>query len=161
MPNAITTTSPLLYLYRIGLLNWLPQLFDEIWIPEAVVYELKAGLQAGFDVPIPENYDWLKIINPQNIPAEWPPLDLGEGDQAVLALARENTDRVVILDDFLARLAAQTVGLTVWGTLGVLLEAKKQGLADSVAPAIDNLAIAGMWITEEIRRRLLQLAGEG
>ena len=30
MPEAITNTSPLLYLYRIGVLEWLPGLFNEV-----------------------------------------------------------------------------------------------------------------------------------
>jgi hypothetical protein len=37
MPEAITNTSPMLYLYRIGMLDWLPQLCNDIWIPRAVV----------------------------------------------------------------------------------------------------------------------------
>ena len=30
MPEAISNTSPLLYLYRIDVLQWLPELFDEV-----------------------------------------------------------------------------------------------------------------------------------
>jgi len=41
MPNAISNTSPLLYLYRIGAIEWLSQLFKEFWIPAAVFDELK------------------------------------------------------------------------------------------------------------------------
>ncbi len=52
MPEAITTTSPMLYLYRIGVLEWLPQLCDDIWIPQAVVDELREGQRTGADVPI-------------------------------------------------------------------------------------------------------------
>jgi predicted nucleic acid-binding protein len=33
MPKAISNTSPLLYLYRVGTIHWLPQLFEEVWIP--------------------------------------------------------------------------------------------------------------------------------
>jgi len=43
MPEAISNTSPLLYLYRTGALEWLPELFSEIWIPRAVVLELEEG----------------------------------------------------------------------------------------------------------------------
>ena len=43
MPKAISNTSPLLYLYRIGGIDWLPQLFDEVWTPEAVKNELQVG----------------------------------------------------------------------------------------------------------------------
>lgn len=37
MGNVISNTSPLLYLYRIGALEWLPHLFGEVWVPEAVL----------------------------------------------------------------------------------------------------------------------------
>ena len=32
MPDVICNTSPLLYLYRIGALDWLPKLFNEVGI---------------------------------------------------------------------------------------------------------------------------------
>jgi hypothetical protein len=160
MPDAISNTSPILYLYRIGVLNWLPQLFGEVWIPAAVVDELKDGLQRGHDVPNPENYEWLQVVDPQSMPSEWLSLDLGGGELAAMALALENRNRIVILDDLLARRTAQAAELIVWGTLKVLLEAKKQGLTESVAPAVDNLVISGMWISEDVRRRILELAGE-
>lgn len=41
MTSAITNTSPLFYSYRIDGLEWLRQLFDEIWMPNAVVTELR------------------------------------------------------------------------------------------------------------------------
>lgn len=56
MPEAIANTSPMLYLYRIGVLEWLPQLCDDIWIPQAVVNELQDGQRKGYDVPIPGAY---------------------------------------------------------------------------------------------------------
>jgi hypothetical protein len=77
-----------------------------------------------------------------------------------MALALENPGRVVLLDDALARRTAQAAGLTVWGTLRVLLEAKSRGLTPSLAPLIDRLVDAGMWISPGIRRRILTLAGE-
>mgnify|MGYP007118352538 CR=1 FL=1 len=36
MLKAVSNTSPFLSLYRFGGLEWLPKLFDEVWIPEAV-----------------------------------------------------------------------------------------------------------------------------
>ena len=47
MPDAISNTSPLLYLYRGGVLEWLPELFNETWIPNAVVLELQEGRRIG------------------------------------------------------------------------------------------------------------------
>ena len=64
MRAAISNTSPLLYLYRIGILEWLSELFSEVWTPTAVVAELQAGRERGYDVPNPSDYGWLKLLNP-------------------------------------------------------------------------------------------------
>jgi len=160
MPKAISNTSPLLYLYRIGVIDWLPKLFDEVWIPSSVVNELKEGQRKGYDVPNPDDYRWLQVKNPHAMPSEWLSLDLGLGELAAMALVLENRDHIVLLDDMLARHTAQAAGLVVWGSLKVLLEAKAAGYTDKIEPFIDRMNTAGMWVSHEIRRRILALAGE-
>ena len=160
MPNAITNTSPLLYLYRIEAINWLAKLFDEVWTPDAVKDELLAGRSKGYDVPNPADYPWIRIVNPKSMPSEWLALDLGAGEIAAMALALENLNHIILLDDGLARRTAQVAGLQVWGTLKVLLEAKSQGLVDKIAPYVSNLSEAGMWVSAEVKQRILVLAGE-
>jgi predicted nucleic acid-binding protein len=160
MLKAISNTSPLLYLYRIGSIDWLPKLFDEVWTPEAVKNELLEGRSKGYDVPDPADYSWLNVVNPKSMPSEWLALDLGAGEIAAMALALENRDRIVLLDDMLARRTAQVAGLQVWGTLKVLLEAKSQGLVEKIEPYVTNLSEAGMWVSPEVKQRILDLAGE-
>jgi predicted nucleic acid-binding protein len=160
MPEAISNTSPLLYLYRLGVMDWLPRLFSEVWIPGAVVEELLEGKRKGFDVPEPTRYPWLLVVEPKAMPSEWLALDLGAGELASMALSLENPTRVILLDDALARRTAQAAGLSVWGTLSVLLNAKEKGLTGKIAPLIDRLAESGMWISDDIRQRILVLAGE-
>lgn len=160
MPKAISNTSPLLYLYRIGAILWLPEFFDEVWIPDAVKNELLTGKSKGYDVPDPSDYTWLKLINPKSMPSEWLALELGAGEVASMALALENQSYIILLDDGLARRTAQAAGLQVWGTLKVLLEAKSQGLVEKVEPFVANLSEAGMWVSSEVRQRILALAGE-
>ena len=103
MADAISNTSPLLYLYRIGALEWLHRLFGSIWMPRAVVNELHEGQRQGYDVPDPAHYPWLNIVDPRSPPSEWLSLDLGPGELAALTLALENPTRVLLLDDALAR----------------------------------------------------------
>jgi hypothetical protein len=160
VPEAISNTSPLLYLYRIEGLHWLPALFDEVWTPPAVLLELQAGRQKGYDVPRPAHYPWLQIVEPSSLPSEWLALDLGAGELAAMALALEHPDRITLLDDNLARRIAKAAGLQVWGTLKVLLEAKFQGLITAIAPFVDRLNDAGMWLSADIRQRVLALADE-
>lgn len=160
MLKAISNTSPLLYLYRIGGIEWLPQLFEGVWTPEAVKNELQAGRSKGYDVPNPDDYSWLNVVNPKSTPSEWLALDLGIGEIAAMTLALENPDRVVLLDDMLARRTAQVAGLQVWGTLKVLLEAKSHGIIGTVETYVSKLSNSGMWISAEIKERILKLAGE-
>jgi len=133
MTKVISNTSPLLYLYQIGAIKWLPKLFDEIWTPDAVKSELLAGRGKGYDVPNPDDFTWLQVINPKY---------------------------VVLLDDMLARRTAKAAGLQVWGTSKVLLEAKSQWLVDKVEPYVTGLNNAGMWVSAEVKYRILVLAGE-
>lgn len=160
MLDAISNTSPLVYLYRIQAIEWLPKIFREIWVPTAVVEELKEGQGRGFDVPNPTTYAWLQVVEPQATPSEWLSLDLGPGELAAMALALENRRHVVLLDDMLARRTAQAAGMKVWGTLKVLLEAKSRGLTATIEPLVNRLCDTGMWMSEEIRVRILALADE-
>jgi len=86
--------------------------------------------------------------------------DLGSGETAVLALALEITDAVVILDDAMARRHAQVLGLRLTGTLGVLLDAKREGLVTDVAPLLDDLQSLGFRLSGTTRDAVLRLAGE-
>jgi len=51
----------MLYLHRIGVLDWLPEMFGEIWIPGAVVNEFAKGRRRGYEVPEPANHGWLRV----------------------------------------------------------------------------------------------------
>lgn len=156
----ISNTSPLLYLHRIDAMDWLPKLGEEVWIPRAVQDELSDGMRRGYDVPDPQRYEWVTVTEHRALPSQWLNVDLGAGELAVLALALEHTECTVLLDDRQARRIAHAAGLSVWGTLRILLEAKSSGLIDRVVNHVDRLEAAGMWMSTAIRRRVLALAGE-
>lgn len=160
MLRAISNTSPLLYLYRAGAIDWVPDLFDEIWVPQAVIKEFNEGRQRGYDVPDLAAYPWIKPVEPKSTPSEWLALDLGPGELGAMALALENPTLIVLLDDLFARRTAEAAGLKVWGTLGVLLEAKGRGVIEHIKPVLDQLQSSGMWISDELFQRILYLAGE-
>ncbi|MBE7519099.1 MAG: DUF3368 domain-containing protein [Thermoflexaceae bacterium] len=150
----------MLYLHRIGVIGWLPGLFNDIWVPPAVCDEPQEGGSRGHDVPDIGRQAWLHVVNPRATPSEWLALDLGPGELAAMALAIENPAPVILLDDLLARRTARAAGLSAWGTLKVLLEARAQGITNEIAPLVARLDEAGLWLTDEVRRRILALAGE-
>lgn len=159
---AVSDTSPINALQRIGQLHLLPTLFDRIFIPPAVRIELQNAVQHGFDPNLTDQLDWLearslsKSTKQSQLIAT---LDLGESESIMLALELK-TDYILI-DEKAGRRVATTLGLQVIGVLGILLRAKETGLIDAIKPALDDLVVkVGFWIEKQTRRRILELAEE-
>ncbi|HHB91130.1 MAG TPA: DUF3368 domain-containing protein [Anaerolineae bacterium] len=160
MADAISNTSPLLYLFRIGKIHLLLHHFENIITTPGVKEELRQGEALGYHVPNLDQFPWITIRQPKHAPSEWVARDLGRGELEVISLALEMKHAVVLLDDALARNIAQAAGLTVWGTLRVLLESKRLGYIENMASVVDELKSSGMWISNDIRYRILRLAEE-
>ena len=160
MSDIICNTSPLQYLYQIGRLDLLPRLVHRIVVPHAVAAELAEGRRLGLSLPVPEALPWIELRRPRSEAVLRLATDLGSGETAVLALALEITDAVVILDDAMARRHAQVLGLRLTGTLGVLLDAKRGGLVTDVAPLLDDLQSLGFRLSGTTRDAVLRLARE-
>lgn len=160
MPEVICNTSPLQYLYQLGLLHLLPALAGRVIVPSAVVDELAAGRALGVNLPDPTVLDWVTIKRPASASALPLVTDLGPGETEVLMLALELKDVVVVLDDALARRVAETLGIQLTGTLGLLLDAKRTGLVSAVKPLLDQLENLRFRLAPHTRAAVLKLAGE-
>ena len=75
-------------------------------------------------------------------------------------MAKEHKINQVLIDDWKARQMAELLGLKVIGSLGVLLIAKNIGLISSVKPLLDNMIIAGFYISNTFYKKILKLAKE-
>lgn len=161
MSKVVCGMTPLVYLHRINGLHWLPQMFDDVMVSSDVLEELQAAIFIGFDVPRLLDIEWIQFSDPQlTIPSAWISIDMSKGDLLTTSLALENQPCILLLDDGAARKAARLAGLTVWGTLTVLLEARQRDLIPDIARYVDRFERAGMWISSDIRQRILALAGE-
>lgn len=161
MPDlVISNTSPLFYLYQLGYLNLLRKLYERIVVPEAVVAELEAGRDQGEDVPDVTDYDWIEVRSIHVPKLVSLITDLGAGESQVLALALEEPDCLVILDDYLAREVASLQSLRITGTAGVILKAKREGYLPAVATLLDKLIQLDFRLSEAVKARILKLAQE-
>lgn len=86
---------------------------------------------------------------------------LHAGEVEVMILAREipRAD-LVIIDDNTAKKTAKYLGLTVTGTIGVLMEAKEQGIITSIAPYIEGLKKNGVFISDKVTQMALRAMDE-
>ncbi len=64
MSKVTCSASPIVFLYRIGALEWLPKMFDEIWMPSCVLDDLLQARFIGYDVPSPFDLPWVQYEDP-------------------------------------------------------------------------------------------------
>lgn len=153
----VSNTTPLITLAGIGLLDTLQVLFGEIWIPDEVFAEYQAGT-ANPLYPSLAGLSWI-VVHPMPTDPRVPPtLDAGEAAAIALALAAQA--RLVLIDEHAGRIAARRLGLTVSGSLGVLIEAKRQQHISLVRPYLEQMIAQGRYISLQLRQQALQLAGE-
>ncbi len=160
MPEIISDTSPLQYLFQTNLLDLLRVLYKQITIPEAVAREIAVGHALGIHLPDLTACRWIQVRQVSS-PALLPLApDLGAGEREVLALAVETADSLALLDDALARRHARLLKVAFTGTLGVLLKAKEGGHLIAVAPVLDELESLGFRLDAATRAAVLKLAQE-
>ncbi len=160
MPVVICNTSPIQYLYQTDMLELLPELAGQVYVPEAVVAELEEGRRRNVLLPVLEDLSWL-IVRPVRDRTLLPLVThLGDGEKEVLALGLETQDALLLLDDRDARRYAQTLELEISGTLGLLLRAKERGILDAIRPVLDRLQALRFRLNPRTRQMVLKRAGE-
>jgi hypothetical protein len=160
VPEAIVNTSPLQYLFQLGLLDLLPAFYGQVLVPEGVVREVRAGRDRGIPLPDLESLAWLKMERVKSRAVLPLAAGLGLGEREVLGLALELDDPLVVLDDSLARRFARRLALSLTGTLGLLLKAKQSGRIDRVRPYLDRLETLGFRLDSGTRAGVLKVANE-
>lgn len=161
MRKVIVNSTPLIALCNANLLFILKELYGNITIPQAVFDEVTAKPDSAC-LQIKENLDWIfveKIKDVADRKMYKAKLHAGEVDVMILAQESPQAD-LVIIDDNAAKKTAKYLGLTVTGTLGVLLKAKKSGIIFSVKDAIHKLQANGFYIDSKIVKLVLNQAEE-
>lgn len=85
---------------------------------------------------------------------------LHTGETEAIALATELGAARVVIDDRRARAVAETLGLAVVGTVGVIVAAKRLSLIDAVRPTLQAMIAAGFYVAPSVVDRALAQSGE-
>lgn len=158
--NAVVNTSPLLFLSKINRLPILKK-FGKIFVPSGVMAEIRRKQDYSLTAIIKASSDWLNIKSVKDKKMfDMLIKELGEGEAEVICLALGQKSRWVILDDQDARRFAHRYGLSVIGTLGILVWAKKKGLIASFYSEVVKLQKAGFYATRLLIENLLKETGE-
>jgi predicted nucleic acid-binding protein len=136
----VIDASPLIGLAIVDGLEWLPELFGIVFMPESVRNEVLPGMGANGEEAIARSIEagWLKIW-PEPVPSLLDiDLDIGETDCINLCLSHADKT-LLIMDERTGRAVAKEKGLNVVGTAAIIGMAKKQGLIPSARKAFEVL----------------------
>ncbi|MFZ2535678.1 DUF3368 domain-containing protein [Methanothrix sp.] len=154
MPGAVSDSSTLIHLAKIGHLHLLLDFHQSILIAPAVWREV---VQEGKDWPGSSEIEegrgegWIDVVAPANQALVSSLLeDLHEGESETIALAIERCPDIVFLDESDARKKARAYGLNISGVIGILIRAEKEGKISSLKEELDRLRNdSGFWIGED------------
>jgi len=143
----IADASCLIALDNIDHLYLLQRLFLNIHITEIIADEFGSSLP-----------DWFLIHQISNLKELDLVLDPGEASALTLVLSFENA--LVIIDEKKGRKVAIELGLTITGTLKILLLAKQKDIIPAIKPVIGLLEAKSFRFSKSIITELLLLANE-
>lgn len=141
----ISDASPIIALADIGELNLLLQLYNRIVITDIVRSEIHAELPDWIEVSTKYDQKQMQILS----------LELDKGEASSIALALENPNCKIILDENKGRSVAKRLGLTVTGTLGIIVKAKDEGVINSGKEILEKLENHGFWLSQQLKSQIL------
>lgn len=158
---AVSNTSPLLNLAIIGHLSLLREQFSGVWIPLAVLEELRVKEDLPGSQAIREAIEagWLRVEEAKDRPfVQVLQRDLDKGEAEAIVLAIQVKPEWLLMDEREGRRIAKSLGLKVTGVLGILLRAYREGKLLSMQEAMEALQEkAGFHIGAELRAEVRNL----
>ncbi len=148
----VSDTTPLNYLILIEAAQVLPALFGRVYAPTAVMEELShpRGPQP-VRVWVSSPPEWLVVREPTQVD-ETLPKSLHKGEVEAISLARELGADWVLIDERKASREAESRGLRVAGTLGILEEAGARTLLDYEKGRDRLVNETNFYVTDDVLR---------
>lgn len=143
----VANASPLIAFRQLGQEPLLHALVGTVLIPPAVLREV------FHSTPPPV---WVEPRAHTQLPSSvLLSARLGAGEREAISLALQISDCTLLLDDLAARRTAQTLGIAVLGTVGLLVQARNRGLLERLQPELDNLLRYGFRISPTVYQAAL------
>lgn len=146
----ISDASVLILFQKINKLDLLKGIYSEIITTPEVAEEY------GDVLP-----DWIIIQSVSDRKyQEFLEIQIDKGEASAIALAKDYTEVLLLLDDLKARKLATQLNMKYTGTLGIINRAKQLGLIERVKPLIDEILNTDFRISEKIINEFLILNEE-
>jgi predicted nucleic acid-binding protein len=160
----VADSGPLIVLVRAGLLNVVREIAGDILVPEVVFSECtreteKHGAAAISGAVREGLFSVVGEALVDNVPRLRQVANLGAGELAAIALALDR-NCPVLMDERLGRNVATLNRLTVVGSVGLLVAAKRRGLIEAVGPILSMWSSWGYFLSPKLIEATLSAADE-
>lgn len=147
----VTNTTPLIALTAAtGNLDVLQHLYARVIVPYEVASEIRSGGQTCFGVDVFERSTWLEIKTTPTVITPYLNNTLDRGEASVIQIALQEDIDLVAIDETAGRRVARLCGLSLTGSIGILLKASASGFPVSIPKAISKMQSHGIWLSRRV-----------
>ena len=156
----ISDTTPIISLLKINKLSLLQILFKNVIIPQAVYNELISNPKYTNEAVIIFNTSYIsikKVENRQQVDELRNNSGLDIGESEAIAYSKMVNADLLLMDEQKGRSVAKQLGLSITGTIGILIQAFNENLIskEEILESITILKESGRYISESLYNRLI------
>lgn len=156
----ISDTTPIISLLKINRLNLLEKLFGEVLIPNAVYNELTTNKRFSDEAELIIHASYIKTVsvsNPEAVRILRMATGLDQGESEAVVLTDELKADILLMDEAKGRTISTQMGITVMGTIGLLISAYEDNLitSEEARICIDGLQRSGRHIGKKYYQILM------
>ena len=158
----ISDTTPIVSLIKISRIDLLEKLFGEVCIPEAVFRELTTNTVFESEAEIVKNSPFLKttpVKNRKSLEILQAASGLDDGESEAIILADELKSDILVIDEHKGRKVAQKLGITITGTIGILIQAHDEKIisTEDIKIYLEQLRNSNIRLSESLIQEALSM----
>ena len=151
----ISDTTPIISLLKAEQLDLLQKLFQEVIIPKAVYNELISNTKFQNEAQIIKECSYIfveEVIDTKSVNIFRRVTGLDAGESEAIVMADEKKADLLLMDERKGRIVAKQMGLTITGTVGILLQSYDEGLLNAyeIRESIYKLKECGIRISDSL-----------
>ena len=140
----ISDTTPIISLLKADQLDLLEKLFHEVVIPKAVYSELISNIKFQDEAQVIKKCPFIfveEVIDTKSVDIFRRVTGLDAGESEAIVMADEKKADLLLMDERKGRIVAKQMGLTITGTVGILLQSFDEEFlnADEIRESISKL----------------------
>lgn len=147
----VTDSGPLIHLAAVNQFRLLNQFFQLLLITPQVHEEVVtqgAGRAGSLELQQALQEKWIAVENVADraLIERLTVPNISKTDATVIAAALLHHATLLLADDIAVRTVAMREGLSVMGTIGILVHARLEGIIDRLQPVLDQLRASGFYL---------------